>query len=171
MDYQKIYQSHLSNQFTDLELIINDGINNLSMKVHKLILNSIPYFEKSFALKNETTITLNVLNAFVAHDIIMSVYNQKTNKGDLDDWFHLLITFQIKDSWGLKNDITLLYNLIVPADGFDLFLKVGKLMGFNDKIVDTVKKNLPENYDFAKLSSELIDLMIINHHLIQIQQK
>ena len=38
MNYDKLYNAQTNNYFSDLSLILTDGINKISLNVHKIIL-------------------------------------------------------------------------------------------------------------------------------------
>jgi hypothetical protein len=94
MDYNKLYSLTQEKLFTDLVLTLCDTHNQLIIHVNKNILySSCPYFEKlltNFTEKNLNSITINVPNACVANDFIMTFYNQEINSGNLPKSKHLL---------------------------------------------------------------------------------
>ena len=68
------------------------------------------------------------------------------------DGQHLLETFKCRDFFCLENEKSLLYNLKVPVDGFDLLLEVVSIFDFMDDhdIMFTIKQNMPIDYNLEK---------------------
>ena len=159
MDFHKLYQTINDELFTDITLILSDANNEITIDLHKNILySSCIYFEKlltNFKEKHLDQIRIEVPNAFVCYDVIMSFYGQKTNIGNLPDWLHQLESVKCHDFLGLKSDI-LLENPEIPEKGFESLLSVVDLIGYNATSTKLVVKNLPKEYDLSKLSKELI---------------
>src|SRR5581483_8043367 len=181
------------------------------MNLHKVILAcSSEYFDKLFSFGTEKfqhQITINVNDVDVTHDIILSFYGQNINSVDYPHWKYLLESIKCRCFFCLPNDISLLYDLIVPAEDFDLLLEIieqGSIASLvfasvtrhslresqglrerqgevdaiasnfsrstcssgvkveyfdfmNDgKIMRTIKKNIPMNYDLRKLSLKFV---------------
>ncbi|QGR53563.1 btb/poz domain-containing protein [Moumouvirus maliensis] len=177
MDYDKAYELVKNNQFCDLELIINDGVNKLVVNVHKIILySSCVYFEKilTFGKNYPNTIEILVPNTFVIYDIIMSFYKQKTNSGNYPEWKIYLESCRCYDFLGLKFDISGIRHLIVPEEGFELLLDVAELIDYTDETIRLLIKNLPEKYDLKKFPKELLSQMIElsqNHYCVKAKKK
>src|SRR5581483_10624179 len=162
MDFNKLYQDLHNKKYTDVELILVDCNKQLIMNVHKVILAcSSEYFDKLFNFGTEKfqhQIIINVNDVDVAHDIILSFYGQKTNSTNYPLWKYLLESMKCRCFFCLPSDISLLYNLIVPAEGFDLLLEIIEHFDFinDNKIMRTIKKNIPMNYDLRNLSLEFV---------------
>lgn len=143
-----------------IKLTICDANSKIIIDVDKNILKKLsPYFDKLFTFGSEkfqSEITINVANSVIARDVILSRGN------DNDNWKYLLETFRCKNYFGIDNDVSKLYDLLVPAEGFDFLLQVIEELNClsDDKIIGTVKKNIPENYDLKNISTELINAMI-----------
>src|SRR3990172_12802394 len=133
MDYHKLYQATEIGLFTDLTLILKDDCNSISLNLHKIILySSSSYFEKlltSFKEKNSNNIIIEVRDAQIAYDLIMSssskslcdlesrgsekvcfahfrrsLYGQKTNSTDYPEWKYKLELAICADYFGLQSD-------------------------------------------------------------------
>ena len=160
MNFHKLYQAVNDELFTDITLTLIDSTNKITMDLHKIILySSCIYFEKlltNFKEKHLNEITIQVPNAFVCYDIIMSFYGQKTNIGNLPNWQHLLEFVRCYDFLGLESDTNLLKDLEIPSEGFELLLDVVELIGYDNYSNKLVIKNLPKDYDLSKLSKDLI---------------
>src|SRR5581483_8560153 len=132
------------------------------MNLHKVILAcSSEYFDKLFnfgAEKFQHHITINVNDVNVAHDIILSFYGHNTNSTDYPHWKYLLESMKCRCFFCLPIDISLLYDLIVPVEGFDLLLEIMEYFDFvnDDKIMRTIKKNIQMNYYLRNLSLEFV---------------
>jgi WD40 repeat protein len=161
MNYVKIYDPMTENLLSDLSLTLIDSTDQFTMNVHKIILYlSCPYFEKlliNCKEKYDSQITIKIENIYVAYDIIMLFYNQKTNLANLPNWEHLLTEFKCRDFFGFPLNPELLVDLIVPNEGFELLLDVVELVGYNENTIKLISDNLPETYDVANFSSELIN--------------
>ena len=159
MDFHKLYQTINDELFTDITLILSDANNEIAIDLHKNILySSCIYFEKlltNFKEKHLDQIRIEVPNAFVCYDVIMSFYGQKTNIGNFPDWLHILESIKCHDFLGLKRDI-LSKDLEIPEKGFESLLSVVDLIGYNANSTKLVIKNLPKEYDLSKLNKELV---------------
>ncbi|AVL94425.1 putative BTB/POZ domain-containing protein [Moumouvirus australiensis] len=177
MNYNKAYELVKNNQFSDLELTINDSVNKLVVNVHKIILySSCIYFEKilTFGKNYPNNIEILVPNTFVIYDIIMSFYKQKTNSGNYPEWKNYLESYRCHDFLGLKFDISGIRHLIVPEEGFELLLDIIELIGYTDETIRLLIKNLPEKYDLKKFPKELLSQMMVlsqNHYCIKAKKK
>src|SRR5581483_9624134 len=162
MDFNKLYQDLHNKKYTDVELILVDSNRQLIMNVHKVILAcSSEYFDKLFNFGTEKfqhQITINVNDVEIAHNIILSFYGQNTNSINYPHWKYLLESIKCRCFFCLPIDISSLYDLIVPAEGFDLLLEIMEYFDFvnDDKIMRTIKKNMPMNYDLGNLSLEFV---------------
>ena len=158
MNYVKLHN------LTDLTLTLFDGINKISINVHKNILySSCIYFEKLLTNckeKNSNNITINVPNTHLSYDIIMSFYHQKTNIANLPPWKHLLESCKCYDFFGLEMDPKLLFDFEIPADGFELLLEVIELIGYDEDMIKLINKNIPDEYDLSKFPKELLINML-----------
>jgi len=50
------------------------------------------------------------------------------------------------DFFGLDHDFSLISDLNIPAEGFELLLDVVDLIGYNDQTIKLIIKNMPEEY-------------------------
>jgi WD40 repeat protein len=172
MDLNKLQQDLVNKEFTDAELIIVDPNEKINISIHKIVLaSSSDYFRKLFTFgdgKNKSTYEIIVDDAKVSHDIIYSFYGIKINSPNYPEWKYILKIFICRNFFCLANDVYLLYNLIVPADGFDLMLETMGLFDYiNDlKLMKTIKNNFPDDYDLNKLSIDFIKKIIDTHNCI-----
>lgn len=164
----------------DIIFIISDKTNTITMRAHKIILLSqCIYFEKLFinfamydldnilvsvnyGTENVRKIKINVHNAYICYDIFQSFYNRVTNVGEYPYWYHLLESFRCRDFFGLKIDQSLLLNLNVPEEGFEILMDVIDLLGYTDENIKIINKVLPKKYNLSKFPRELINNMIEN---------
>ena len=164
MNLDELYETFNNELFTDITLIITDNTNEITIDLHKVILySSCIYFKKlltNFKEKHLNEITIEVPNAFVCYDIIMSFYGQKTNIGNLPKWQHLLESVRCFDFLGLKSEADLFKDLEIPSEGFELFLKVIELIDYDDDCINMVIKNLPKDYDLLRLNKNLIKKIV-----------
>src|SRR6202453_204535 len=94
MDFIKLYNTIDNNLFIDLSLTLIDANHEIKINLHKIILySSCIYFEKLLTNCKEkylNEITIDVPNAFIVYDIIMSFYRQKMNIGNYSEWKYQL---------------------------------------------------------------------------------
>lgn len=177
MDLSIAMQHMLSGHLSDLELRLVDSDNTIILYVHKIILSmASPYFNKKFLLFDDgksAVQTITVENAVIMADVIESLYGGTKKTEGYPDWYYLLVTFICRSFLCLENDVTKLYNLKVPVDGFEFLLTViqnYKLEKY-PKLIRVVRDNLPANYDLSgHYSPELIDkimnpILFISNHL------
>lgn len=162
----------------DIILVLSDGTNIINMDAHKIILlaQSV-YFEKlltNFVVRDSNNmlvladhktenickIIINVSNAHICYDIFQSFYKRDTNVGEYPYWYHLLESFKCRDFFGLNIDQTLLSNLNIPPEGFEILIDVIDLLGYTDSNIKLINKFLPEGYDLSKFPKVLINTMI-----------
>src|ERR1700752_2239390 len=132
MNPEKIKQRFFDNKGADIELIIRDSNNIINLKLHSFVLvNSSDFFEALilFPNNNKKTFTIEVPDSHIAQDIIASFYGIKINSINYPKWRHILETLKCKNYLCLPIDVEELYNLKVPAEGFDLFFQVAELFG------------------------------------------
>lgn len=163
MDYDLLYQLSQDRRFTDIEIIFIDKNNNtISVHTHKcFLMASCDFFFKMFAVGNEQTLnkkTLDVPNAFVSYDVIMSFYGRESNVSNLPECKHSLEMVKCLDYFGL--DYSEYLNLEVSGEYFESLLELVEFIGLTNKILELITKNFPENYDITKLSDELIEELI-----------
>jgi WD40 repeat protein len=107
--------------------------------------------------KDSDNITIEVSNARIAADIIMSFYGQTINSPNNK---YLLESIKCKYFFGLDFDQSLLDNIEVSEEDFDLFMDVIDLIGYNEKTIKLINKNIPETYDLSKFPKELLNEML-----------
>ena len=177
---------------SDLELTLTvDDRDQLILKVHKNVLaNASPYFSKLFSFGKEsmsTKIKIHPPNIRVASDLIMSFYGEKINSNNfplqnkvwlenydvtslfVPKWKYALEMIKCRIFFGMENGSDFLLDIQIPEEGFEELLNVIELIGFSEENIKIIIKNLPVNYDFSKLSKELISEMInleSNYYLI-----
>lgn len=163
MDDNKLYYYAKNNILTDAEIILDDGICIHTMFVHKAILASkCEYFEKLFlfeANRNEKIFRLTVPHALITKDIIDSYYGININ--ETINCQYLLNKLKCLDYLCCKLDVSMIYDLVVPNDEFELLLEITNFFDLanNYKLLQTVKKNLPSDYDLLKFPPELVELL------------
>jgi hypothetical protein len=117
-------------------------------------------------------ITIQVCNAKIAHNVILSFYGMQTNLYGFPDWQWLLESFKCRDYFCLHNDVSQLYNIVVPDHGFDLLLEVAEMFDIccDTKLMLTIRNNIPLDYDLEKFSIEFVERLsaIKNYHIVSI---
>lgn len=154
---------------TDIELILYDDQNEITIGFHKYILYAgSSYFQKLFTTFAKdialTTHRIEVPNAFIAHDIIISFYGKTTNIGNLETWQHLLESIKCYDYFGIIFDKSKFINLVIPDDGIELLLKVATdILNYDDILIDLVIDNVPKEYDVTTINKSLVQ-RILNYY-------
>ncbi len=125
----KLYEDITAKKFTNVEIILVDSNDTLILNLHKCILAcSSTYFNNLFNFgieKNSSSIKIEVGDAKIAHDLILSFYNQKINSTMYSDTKYLLEMFKCRSYFCLDNDVTLLYNIKIPTEEFELLIHLG----------------------------------------------
>ena len=118
MNFTSKYHQNLITEFTDVELILQDSIKIIKLKLHKIILSyASEYFYKLFSFnKHKSNYTMVVLDADLIESIIMSFYGLQSVPHNYPEWEYTLKMFKCRDYLCLPNDITKLYDLIVPIE-------------------------------------------------------
>ena len=165
-----LYLLLVNNLFTDVELILDDNKDPISIHVHRNILaSSCGYFMKLFTFNsniNQNKFILKVDNAKITKDLIYSLYGKEI---EYPDNRYLLEMFKCRDFFCLDNDVTKLYNLKIHPDDFDLFLEIVDKFDYNNdyQLIRTIKNNIPHNYNDDNLIGEInetlkMDLRIVS---------
>jgi WD40 repeat protein len=79
--------------------------------------------------------------------------------GNFNKERHLLETIKCYDFFGLEFDESLLENIQVLEEDFELFLDVIDIIGYNEITIKLINKNLPKDYDLTKFPKELLNEM------------
>ena len=160
----------INNLFTDVELVLDDNKEPISIHAHQNILASkCDYFTKLFTFNSNThqnKFILKVDNAKIVKDLIYSFYGKEI---EYPDNRYLLEMFKCRDFFCLNNDVTKLYNLKIHPDDFDLFLEIVDKFEYNNdfRLIKTIKNNIPKDYDDDSLMGEInerlkMDLRIVS---------
>jgi len=146
-------------RYTDVKIKFDDGTKILELDAHRNIIAAVsPVLDRLFQFNLATEYTIKVnFSADSALDILREAYGIKPN---IDDWSNILNHIVGKDFFGMPIDITILYQLIVPAEGFDLFLEaIEIILGWVRTVQDhclirCIQQNLPPNHAVPQLLFE-----------------
>ena len=167
--------------YTNVELVLIDTCTSLKLDLHKNILGfSSDFFHNlfNFNFENKSQYEIIVDDIKIAHDIILSFYEpcpcaqvlQKINSTDYPEWKYILKTIKCRNYFALDNDATLLYDLVVPKEGFELLVEVIDLFYFvnNEKLLNTIKRNIPNDYDLTNFSNDFIKKLVTikNYYIV-----
>lgn len=162
MNINRLYQDTIDKKFTDVEIILWDGHNELILHSHKtkLIENS-EYFYRLFSFNNTKTYKMEVLNVFVMRNIIMKFYDITLDTSYLPKWEYILTKINILNYLCLPIDISKLYNITVPHESFEFLLQTISLFNTSCdlELIKTIKKNLPSNFDISILNHWIPNLV------------
>ena len=138
-------------EFTDVELSICDQENKIIFYGHKIILAcASPYFHKMFSFnKGIDKVTMNVDNRTIMHQIILSLYGIKNKDIDTKHWYYKLQKIKCYQYLLIDYPVHKLYNLKVPAEGFELLQQVLEQYGLskNKGLARVIQNNIPDGYD------------------------
>lgn len=166
MNYDKLFQNVLNNKLTDLELVLTDPENNkLVLNLHKIILDiNCPYFETLFSNNffdsNKKNLNLFVEDSYITRDIIYNFYGQTNRSTDYPDWLYQLKRIRCQNFLCMKPDFDRLSDLIFDKDNFDELLNTIDCIGYSDKVVSLIFKNMLIDYDLTKFPIELLNRML-----------
>jgi WD40 repeat protein len=141
----------------NVKLILSDTNNKITIDINKNdLINISPYFKNLLTYgkeKNQSEIIIEVNDVSIAKNII--TYNSA-------DWKYVLNTLQCQNYFAMETNINKLYDLVVPTEGFNMLLKIIDELGcpLDDKLKETIKKNIPNDYDLNNLSDEFIKELI-----------
>ncbi|AFX93165.1 putative BTB/POZ domain-containing protein [Megavirus courdo11] len=156
-----IFNSDILSDCT-LDLVDENSITTLN--VHKIILYlGCPYFRSMFGEfkeSNQSKITLEVPNVQATCDIIQSFYGTKIINSN-NNWEYELNLFMCKRFFCIDTNFP--HQIKIPSDEFEEFLVMIEKIGFNQDIKKFIIKNIPESYDFDKLS-DLINRLECDHN-------
>jgi WD40 repeat protein len=149
----------MSSLMDNIKLILSETNNKIAITMDKNYLENLsPYFKNLLTFgkeKNQSEIVIEVDNILIAKDVITGVYS-------LIEYCYILKTLQLQNYFEMNIDINKLYDLIVPPGGFDMLLETIDELNcpFDDKLIATIKKNMPDNYGLNNLSNEFIEELI-----------
>ncbi|ANB51109.1 hypothetical protein [Powai lake megavirus] len=153
-----------SDILSDCTLDLADENSTTTLYVHKIILYlGCPYFRSMFGgfkESNQSKITLEVPNVQATCDIIQSFYGTKIINNN-NNWEYELNLFMCKRFFCIDSNFP--HQIKIPSDEFEEFLVMIEKIGFNQDIKKFIIKNIPELYDFDKLSN-LINKLECNHN-------
>src|SRR5579872_4589376 len=183
MDQSKLITYAKTSTYTDATLTLNGHDKCITFDIHRVILASTSsYFHALFTFGSnytKTSFTINeVDDVDIMHDLIMSWYGSTpcgiiprdgaiatfrwdTPSSNYEPWLHLLKTIKCKSFLCIDVDPKLLYDLVVPPEGLEMLLEVMDLFDYtNDRrLLSTIKKAIPKNYDLSNFSVEFVELM------------
>lgn len=173
MDLDKLYQDLTNKEFTDVKLILLDKCQSIIIDVHKVILAfSSNYFHRIFNFgmeKNLKEITINVPDSKITYDMIVSFYGKIINSTNYSHEEYLLKMFKCRNYFCLSNDVSVLYDIKVPTEGFELLLEVAEeLKCLDDKnLLTTIKNNIPDDYPLEKFSKDFLkEILLIKKYCV-----
>nr|WBF70230.1 hypothetical protein [Megavirus caiporensis] len=142
-----------SDILSDCILDLVDENCTTTLNVHKIILYlGCPYFRSMFGgfkESNQSKITLEVPDVQTTCDIIQSFYGTKIIN-DNNNWKYELNLFMCKRFFCIDTNFP--HQIKIPNNEFEEFLVEIEKIGFNQDIKKFIIKNMPELYDFDKLS-------------------
>jgi len=157
MNFSDPANRELIDKFVDVKLTITDSINSLTMNANRIILAYYSnFFRMLFSRDNSLEITIVVPNTIITKSIIDSFYGM-TTQHDLSKWFVIFETIKCQNYLLLDTIDADLYDLVVPNNEFESLLNVLQLYDLSQhrRLIKTLKRNLPNNYDLKLFSKNL----------------
>ncbi|BCS82494.1 putative BTB/POZ domain-containing protein [Cotonvirus japonicus] len=140
---------------SDIKLILNDGRNQLSLNLHRVILHTqCQYFEKMFSnFQQKFENNMDVVDIHAAKDIIKLFYGFKSDY-PTGDWQYDLKYYICCDYFGINCSLPI--NIKVSSECFNVLLDLIDIMGYTDETVKILADNLPYDYDVSSLPVKLL---------------
>jgi len=160
----------LIDEFTDVKIILADSEETVELNLHRNILafNS-KFFYKLFVFdRSKRSFIVRIDDVEIAKSILMLMYGLHTELFH-PPWLLSLLTIKCQNYFLMDTDPNILYNLTVPAEGFDLLLETIQPYDLrkDPRLLFMLKQNLPKNFD---LPIELSNLINQPHFLIAVFQ-
>jgi hypothetical protein len=161
MDINILYQYTQTKDYTDALLVINDTKTVIEMNIHKNILASqSSYFHKLFTFGNnlgKAMYEIRVNNAIVFYDVVNMMYGQ-VDKSKMSNIRYLFEIVKCQDYLCLPNDSSMLYDLVVMPDDFDIFIELAQKFDVmtNNSLKKAIRRNMPPDYDTTILPIDLV---------------
>lgn len=168
MDPAKLLQDLVDKEFTDVEIFLADKKECIHMFLHKLVLVfSSDYFKTMFkfgAESNQKQITINVDDAKIAYDLIMSFYGVVDRKYQptYPRWLYYILMYRCRKFFCLDTCVNVFYDIELPTnEAFDMFLTVVEDFEYmNDKkLIKTIKNNIPPDYPIWNFDKKFIKIL------------
>lgn len=172
MNAEKIKQRFFDGKDSDIELTIKDIDKNIiRLNLHRFVLlNSSNFFEALILFPDSNKNKyIEVPNIYIIRDIIASFYGINQNSTNYPEWQYILETLLCRNFLCLSIDVTQLYNLNVPPEGFELFFQTAQLFGditLDRKLMRSIKRNLPSDYDKTIFSEDFLEELFRRNRLI-----
>lgn len=163
----KLREFITNNVTPDIEIILKYIQHTVRVKTHRCMLECyFEYFRKMFHFNHiiDKSVEIEIRNAQIASDVILSydeikIKEKEKEKGKGSKY--LLELFKCMNFFCLKNDPSLLYDIVIEPEFFDLFLEVVEEFDMNDgKLRRAIKNNMPMNYDLNNLSFEFVNELV-----------
>jgi len=125
MDLSFALEDLVNRRLTDVKLILIDNNGTIEFDCHKLVLCSLSkVFLKMFMFsESKTTYKMTVPNAIVTKHIIDLFYGASVAEIE-PPWLFALELIQCRNFLCLETDLTSLFGIDIPNDGFELLLDV-----------------------------------------------
>jgi len=147
----------LKNKFyTDAEIEFIDDQTSATISIHKICLaTNSEYFDKLFHFNRTDSYQIIVPSVDCAVDIVNEFYDIENNN---NDWLYIIKYLETQNFFGLPVSISLLYDIIVPPNKFELFLNLIEILFFTFEsvtkdhlLIRSIQRNLPVDSDTKKL--------------------
>src|SRR4051812_40847053 len=139
-----------------LELTLIDNTTQIIFNINKEKILSIPLFKsllaEGFNENNTNKIKLNVPDCYGIYKIIMSLINS--------NYESRLNEVVCRNFLGLDFDPSILDNLEIPENGFEMLLDAVNIVGYNEMTVKILHRHIPEKYSILNFSKELLKAII-----------
>jgi len=157
MDFANLHENFLSNQFTDIEIILKDeSCDEKIIKAHKIILCSIksPFFKNllagDFSEQKQSKIVFQIPCVHIATLEALFVFIYRNKIPDIDGmqlWQYLLELFLCFSYLGMPYNPSILGKLVeleIPVEDVPFLFYVANALAYTDHIIVFISDNLPE---------------------------
>nr|AEX62264.1 putative BTB_POZ domain and WD-repeat protein [Moumouvirus Monve] len=114
---------------------------------------------KIFLESNSKSVKLHVPNVFVTKDIINKFYQKETNTGNYPEWLRVLTLYYCSKYLLVPFDHSLLENLKVDSEGFEMLISVLQDIRLSSKYLKLLVENIPNDYDLSNLDKNIKEMI------------
>ncbi|AZL89300.1 BTB/POZ domain-containing protein,ankyrin repeat protein [Megavirus baoshan] len=158
-------QNSQFDESANIKLILEDVKMQITFNVNKKYLSMCGlYFQNILTKFKENFINrikIIVPNALISYDVIMSLFGEKTNIGNIPEYQHILETIICHDFFCLDIDYNSLNDIVLPFDDlntFNLLIKTLNIINKVDEYIDLIFTYIPKNYNFNESCCDFFNI-------------
>ena len=152
------FHPYFGDNYSDVTIKFSDAEKSIEMRLHRVILaGKVPYFHNLFSFAGnfrKKEFNIQVEDAAIAELFIKSLYGLEVDF--TSNFRDFLLLCKLRSYFCLDIDLEQLYRVKVPAELFDLFLRVVNLpeVQVDKKLIRTIKRNIPADYTWEGVNEE-----------------